>query len=350
MGQRTQIIVIKENNKGEVRKTVWHHQWGFGRIMYLALMSLYIGDYNKDTWAEGYDFFNTSFPLIPKLINVTDEIPKDILGQANVDNLASIRRVIDYCDNNNGAMVVYIKENPTENYLTSQFKVGFLMGLEDEYYTSTYDNKTYNKRNIGEKPFSRWLTPVEYGRINGGNKYSDENFTEMVYKFCEYFEIETLKEDKSVEEDKKESQETNDGDTDKTDSADDSNSSDEEGKAVTDFHKQWEVIENNIRTALDKKPSDCDKKLSNNEEIYATEDVLGRRLITRIQMGLFDVADGEISEIKVVDGQIYFHWNFYDGGWYTRDGLLREEARKLIDGITDQEILIGINRCKNGKK
>ena len=221
MGQRTQIIVIKENNKGEVRKTVWHHQWGFGRIMYLALMSLYIGDYNKDTWAEGYDFFNTSFPLIPKLINVTDEVPKDILEQANVNDLASIRQVIDYCDNNNGAMVVYIKENPTENYLTSQFKVGFLMGFEDEYCTSTYDNKTYNKRNIGEKPFSRWLTPVEYGRINGGNKYSDENFIEMVYKFCEYFKIETLKEDKSVEENKKESQETNDGETDKTDSADD---------------------------------------------------------------------------------------------------------------------------------
>ena len=220
MGQRTQIIVIKENNKGEVRKTVWHHQWGFGRIMYLALMSLYIGDYNKDTWAEGYDFFNTSFPLIPKLINVTDEVPKDILEQANVNDLASIRQVIDYCDNNNGAMVVYIKENPT-NYMTSQFKVGFLMGLEDEYYTSTYDDTTYNERNIGEKPFSRWLTPVEYGRINGGNEYSDEDFIEMVYKFCEYFEIDTLKEDKPVEENEKESQETNDGETDKTDSADD---------------------------------------------------------------------------------------------------------------------------------
>lgn len=322
MGQRTQIIVIKENNKGEVRKTVWHHQWGFGRIMYLALMSLYIGDYNKDTWAEGYDFFNTSFPLIPKLINVTDEVPKDILEQANVNDLASIRQVIDYCDNNNGAMVVYIKENPTENYLTSQFKVGFLMGLEDEYYTSTYDNKTYNKRNIGEKPFSRWLTPVEYGRINGGNKYSDEDFIEMVYKFCEYFEIETLKEDKSVEENKKESQETNDGETDKTDSADTNNSSED----------------NNSDDA---------------EEIYATEDVLGRRLITRIQMGLFDSEVGEITKIKVVrtpgGSQIYFYWNFYGCGWYTRDELC-EEARKLIDGITDQEILIGINRCKNEKK
>lgn len=319
MGQRTQIIVIKENNKGEVRKTVWHHQWGFGRIMYLALMSLYIGDYNKDTWAEGYDFFNTSFPLIPKLINVTDGVPKDILEQANVNDLASIRQVIDYCDNNNGAMVVYIKENPTENYLTSQFKVGFLMGLEDEYYTSTSDNKTYNKRNIGEKPFSRWLTPVEYGRINGGNKYSDEDFIEMVYKFCEYFEIETLKEDKSVEENKKESQETNDGKTDKTDSADDNNS------------------------------SDNTNSIDDNEKIYTPEEVLGRRLITRIQMGPFDADDGEITKIKVVDGQTYFYWNFYGCGWYTRDELC-EEARKLIDGITDQEILIGINRCKNGKK
>ena len=320
MGQRTQIIVIKENNKGEVRKTVWHHQWGFGRIMYLALMSLYIGDYNKDTWAEGYDFFNTSFPLIPKLINVTDEVPKDILEQANVNDLASIRQVIDYCDNNNGAMVVYIKENPTENYLTSQFKVGFLMGLEDEYYTSTYDNKTYNKRNIGEKPFSRWLTPVEYGRINGGNKYSDENFIEMVYKFCEYFKIETLKEDKSVEENKKESQETNDGETDKTDSADDNDASNKTDSS------------------------------DNNEKIYIPEEVLGRRLITRIQMGPFYAENGEITKIKVVDGQTYFYWYFYDYGWNTLDEL-REEARKLIDSLTDREkMLIGINRCKNEKK
>ena len=291
MGQRTQIIVIKENNKGEVRKTVWHPQWGFGRIMYLALMSLYIGDYNKDTWAEGYDFFNTSFPLIPKLINVTDEVPKDILEQANVNDLASIRQVIDYCDNNNGAMVVYIKENPT-NYMTSQFKVGFLMGFEDEYRTSPYNNETYNERNIGEKPFSRWLTPVEYGRINGGNEYSDEDFIEMIYKFCEYFEIETIKEDKPTEEDEKESQD---------------------------------------------------------EEIYTPEELLDRRLITSV----FDKEYGEITKIKVVRtpevSQIYFYWNFYDGGWYTRDSL-REDARKLIDGITDREILIRINRCKNGKK
>ena len=319
MGQRTQIIVIKENNKGEVRKTVWHHQWGFGRIMYLALMSLYIGDYNKDTWADGYDFFNTSFPLIPKLINVTDEVPKDILEQANVNDLASIRQVIDYCDNNNGAMVVYIKENPT-NYMTSQFKVGFLMGLEDEYYTSTYDDKTYNKRNIGEKPFSRWLTPVEYGRINGGNEYSDEDFIEMVYKFCEYFEIETLKEDKSVEENKKESQETNDGETDKTDSADDNDASNKTDSS------------------------------DNNEKIYTPEEVLGRRLITRIQMGPFYAENGEITKIKVVDGQTYFYWYFYDYGWNTLDEL-REEARKLIDSLTDREkMLIGINRCKNEKK
>lgn len=37
----------------------------------------------------------------------------------------------------------------------------------------------------------------------------------MVYKFCEYFEIETIKVDKPTEKHEKESQETNDGKTDK---------------------------------------------------------------------------------------------------------------------------------------
>ena len=142
----------------------------------------------------------------------------------------------------------------------------------------------------------------------------------MIYKFCKYFEIETLKEDKSVEENKKESQETNDGETDKTDSADDNDASNK-----TD-------------------------SIDNDEGAYTTEDVLGRSLRVNIQMGLFDNEDGKISKIKVVDGKIYFYWDFFYGcGWYTRDRL-REDARKLIDGITDQEILIGINRCKNGKK
>lgn len=206
MGQRTQIIVIKKDCEGKVKKTVWHHQWGFGRNMYLALLSLHIADYSKDTFSKDYDFFDTSFPTIPKLYNVTEEIPKEILEQADVNSLASIRQVFDYCDNNNGGMVIQITEN-TDNYNPSQFKIGFLMGYEDEYCTSADNKEVYNPENFGEKPFSRWLTPEEYGRINGGKRYSDIDFIEMIRKYCNYFGIETFINNKTVEENEKEYQE-----------------------------------------------------------------------------------------------------------------------------------------------
>ena len=38
MGQRTQVLIIKENNKGVKDTTVWHIQFGFGRVMPLILI------------------------------------------------------------------------------------------------------------------------------------------------------------------------------------------------------------------------------------------------------------------------------------------------------------------------
>lgn len=187
MGQRTQILVIKENNKGKVKKTFWHHQWGFGRNMYLALMSLYIADYSKETFDKKYDFLKTSFPTIPGLYDITNDVPKKVLDDANIGHLATIKRLFDYGDNNNGGMVVYIKEHTDYPYMSSDFKVGFLLGDED-------------KEENNEIPFSRWLTPAEYGRMNGGCKYSDKDFIEIVEKFCNYFDIKNFENEQSVEE------------------------------------------------------------------------------------------------------------------------------------------------------
>lgn len=187
MGQRTQILVVKENGKGEVKKTFWHHQWGYGRNMYLALMSLYIADYSKETFDKRYDFFKTAFPTIPGLYNITNDVPKKVLDAANINNLATIKRLFDYGDNNNGGMVVYIKEDPDGPYLSSDFKVGFLLGDED-------------KEENGEIAFSRWLTPAEYGSMNGGCKYSNKEFIEIVEKFCNYFGIKNIENNQTAEE------------------------------------------------------------------------------------------------------------------------------------------------------
>ena len=186
MGQRTQVLIIKENNKGVKDTTVWHIQFGFGRVMPLILIENIIQEYFKDTFKKDYDFLNTGFDSIPKMFRIDNSIPSEILKNANIDDFASIVRVFDYCDNNNGGMVLYIKENETP-YLRSEIKVGFLLGEED----------VYRKK---DKAFSQWLNVAEYCKKNSGKDYSDTEFSTIMSKFCSYFEIKDIENTTTVEE------------------------------------------------------------------------------------------------------------------------------------------------------
>lgn len=193
MGQRTQVLVIKENNKKEKKTYFFHHQWGFGRVMYLGLMDLFMQDYSKETFDKNYDFFDCSFKTSGKFYDVTDEVPKEVLDAADINDLDTIRNVFGYGDNNNGGMVVYIKQQKTGWY-TSKFKVGFLLGSEDEEWDERDDNGNLVQHNVGNgKAFERWLSPKEYGVFNGGSGYSDKKFVSMFEKFCRYFNIKYIK-------------------------------------------------------------------------------------------------------------------------------------------------------------
>jgi hypothetical protein len=193
MGQRTQVLVIKENNKKEKKTYFFHHQWGFGRVMYLGLMDLFMQDYSKETFDKNYDFFDCSFKTNGRFYDVTDEVPKEVLDAADINDLDTIRNVFGYGDNNNGGMVVYIKQQKTE-WHTSKFKVGFLLGSEDEEWDERDDNGNLVQHNVGSgKAFERWLTPKEYGVFNGGSDYSDKKFVSMFEKFCRYFNIKYIK-------------------------------------------------------------------------------------------------------------------------------------------------------------
>lgn len=188
MGQRTQVLVIKENNKGVKKNHFFHNQWGYGRVMYLGFMDLFMQDYAKDTFRNDYDFHECKFGTSTKFSNENKYVPEDVLNKADINDLDSIRLVFDYGNNNNGGMVVYIKEDK-DNYNTSHFKVGFLLGSEDT--ESEENGKVYNKGNDKEK-FARWLTPEEYGRMNGGSNYSDPEFVKIFTDFCEYFGVEYI--------------------------------------------------------------------------------------------------------------------------------------------------------------
>lgn len=198
MGQRTQVLVIKENNKKERKVTFLHNQWGYGRKMYMALMDMFFQDYHKDTFKRGYSFLSPAeVATSSSFCDCTDEVPTKVLENVDPNNFASIVHVFDYGDNNNGGLVIYIKEKKTE-YSTSNFKIGFLLGLEDTY--RKYENG--EEINVGhdEKPFLRWLTPEEYGKMNGGSNYSDEKFVRIFMRFCRYFGIKFFKNISTPEE------------------------------------------------------------------------------------------------------------------------------------------------------
>lgn len=193
MGQRTQVLVIKENNKKEKKAYFFHHQWGFGRVMYLGLMDLFMQDYSKETFDENYDFFKCSFKTSEKFYDVTKEVPKKVLDAVDINDFESIKKVFDYGDNNNGGMVVYIKQQKTEWY-GCKFKIGFLLGHEDEEGEYVDSDGNLQQYNVGNgKAFERWLTPQEYGALNGGSEYSDKKFVAMFEKFCKYFKIKYFK-------------------------------------------------------------------------------------------------------------------------------------------------------------
>lgn len=203
MGQRTQVLVIKENKKGERKSTFFHHHWGYGRMMYMGLIDLVMSDYNKDIFKKGYDFLAPShISTNEKFYDITSDVPRKVLEDVDPENFATIAHVFDWADNNNGGMVVYIKENKEHDYYKSHFKVGFLLGPSDAHYRVTDCDGIEKEYNIGndDMVFSRWLTPAEYGKMNGGSDYSDDKFINLFTDFCEYFDVEVFENKTTPEE------------------------------------------------------------------------------------------------------------------------------------------------------
>ena len=197
MGQRTQVLIIKENNKGKRKCSFFHHQWGIGRVMYFGLMDLFMQDYCKDTFDKGYDYLSRpSFATSKRFYDLTDEVPAKVLEQVNPDNFATIAHVFDWGDNNNGGLVVYMRENKIA-YHTSDIKIGFLIGPEDTH--SIWNGEEYHVGN-DDDAFVRWLTPSEYGALDINSDYADAEFVRIFNDFCNYFEISVFENKTTPEE------------------------------------------------------------------------------------------------------------------------------------------------------
>lgn len=218
MGQRTTTIILTESVKGRKNVKVYHDQWGIGRKSYLDLITIsnavYNLDYNADICKEIFIPKNTSnaFQIYELEYYKNGKCKKFFDTECNKNLKASDApswddwfnsfKIGDFikhnCDNNNGGMVVYIKETKTEDsFRTNQnITAKWLLGTED--HTRTYEINgeviTDNPENkIYGEAYSMFLTAHEYANLEINRRFADSPFMDVFDSFCKYFEIETEK-------------------------------------------------------------------------------------------------------------------------------------------------------------
>lgn len=185
MGQRTQMIIQRVNNKGEKRTEVWHLQWGYGRIMYLNLMGLLIQDYFKETFEKDYSFLNGNDKIKPALrpYDITHEFSAEQLNELNeldFSEPAKVGDILRCCNNNNGGCFVRITEDEKE-YHNAHIQFAFMTGYESG---GAYD---------------KFVTLEEYAKKEGF-EYTKGGFIPMFKKFISYFDIEDMAQPKPQNE------------------------------------------------------------------------------------------------------------------------------------------------------
>lgn len=104
MGQRTNLLLSTENKAGARLNKVYHLQWGYGKTMPIMLLNILSGQY-IGVGKEKQDFFTS---VIPKTDDIS-ELQRDF-SCFDFTRLEDCQKVLHHCDNNNGALVLCIKE------------------------------------------------------------------------------------------------------------------------------------------------------------------------------------------------------------------------------------------------
>lgn len=196
MGQRTQMIVLINDHERKEHNTgfVFHYQWGVGRKMLLALMGLHRNLYNFQRFPNkplaeiatsykdfsGWMEYKLTFHKLKKYAQIEptqyDEPETKKYTYEDFLTPAFIGDFVDnYCDNNNGVMLVKID---WKSWREKSMAVGWLRGHEDACG--------------GLKAFDRWLSLEEWCDMPINKDYADEDFKKMLRNYMDYFGIEEL--------------------------------------------------------------------------------------------------------------------------------------------------------------
>ena len=144
MGQRTQLLLQIEGRSGARLNKVYHLQWGYRKKLPMAFLHILSSRYFRP---EGADIFQAFKDVIKDMDGLIDIDSRD-WSIYDFKKLEDCQKALGHCDNNNGAMVVIVKEHQ-DKYTYPNFNLGFLLGAEGLE---------------GESAYSRWVSTEEFMR------------------------------------------------------------------------------------------------------------------------------------------------------------------------------------------
>ena len=189
MGQRTAFLIKRTYWNGKVNIRLVHHQWGIGRVMHNNFIKTFMEmvtnrDYEK-TLKDFMKIIDCEHSLY-----LERNFRKGSLSIPDVFDKKIIKRYFNKTDNNNGGMIIDIKEKQSDKEPygldIEDLKIGFIVRYEEceyDYNTSKY---------IGDKPFERLYTGEEYVKISCDGEYAYPEFINMWNAFINQYEIEEI--------------------------------------------------------------------------------------------------------------------------------------------------------------
>lgn len=177
MGQRTAFLIKRTFWNGDANVRLVHHQWGIGRVMHNNFMRAFMEmvtyrGFEEKTLKDFMTIIDDKHSLY-----VERTFKKSNRYQPNVFHKNTIKRYFNKTDNNNGGMIIEIKEKPSDKkpwgLNIESVRIGFVVGWEE----CEYDYKT--DKYIGEKPFEKLYTGEEYVKISCSGEYAYPEFLEM---------------------------------------------------------------------------------------------------------------------------------------------------------------------------
>ena len=182
MGQRTQIL-LKLEKDGKVKNYLYHLQWGFCKVMPAVLMNWTLKKtyFQESKYDKNYDFFKCNKINLQGVFNITSELTnKQKTQNIDISNLNELREILGNINNNNGFMVIELKQSGEKYMEKESCKIGFLLGIEE---VKTYD-----------EIFSKFVSPETYMKKSSGRgRYYDKNFTKSFMAFLKTFDIKIIK-------------------------------------------------------------------------------------------------------------------------------------------------------------